>query len=156
QELRDRNLPPHEVVSPYTCLYINTGKNKLLVDTGAGFAPTNGKLFENLETEGIAAADIDTIILTHGHADHIGGTTIGDAAPAFPNARYVMWQSEWDFWSQEQPDLRSMSADEHIKHLLVEFAHAKLPPIQGHIDLLDREKEIVPGIHAIPAPGHTP
>ena len=48
QELIDHNLPPREVISPYTCLYINTGKNRLLVDTGAGFAPTNGKLLENL------------------------------------------------------------------------------------------------------------
>ena len=156
QELRDHNLPPHEVLSPYTCLYINTGKNRLLVDTGAGFAPTNGKLFENLTAEGIAAADIDTIILTHGHADHIGGTTTDNATPAFPNARYVMWQEEWDFWSQEQPNLKPMPADEHIKHLLIEFAHAKLPPLRGQIDLLDREKEVVPGIYAIPAPGHTP
>jgi glyoxylase-like metal-dependent hydrolase (beta-lactamase superfamily II) len=124
------------VISPYTCLYINTGRNRLLVDTGAGFAPTNGKLIENLAALDIAAADIDTIILTHGHADHIGATTVDNAT--------------------DQPNLASMPADEHIKHLLVEFAHTKLPPIRGHIDLLDRETEIVPGIYAIPAPGHTP
>jgi glyoxylase-like metal-dependent hydrolase (beta-lactamase superfamily II) len=131
QELIDHNLPPREVISPYTCLYINTGENRLLVDTGAGFAPTNGKLLENLAGLGIAAADIDTIVLTHGHADHIGGTTSDNASPAFPNARYVMWETEWNFWTQEQPDLAAMPADEHIKHLFVDFAHARLPPIRG-------------------------
>src|ERR1700752_1318024 len=55
EELRNRGLPPHEVLSPYTCLFVNTGTNQLLVDTGAGFAPTNGKLLENLAALGIAA-----------------------------------------------------------------------------------------------------
>jgi glyoxylase-like metal-dependent hydrolase (beta-lactamase superfamily II) len=140
QELRDHNLPAHEVISPYTCLLVNTGKNRLLVDTGAG----------------VAAADIDTIVLTHGHADHIGGAADSLGAPLFLNARYVMWQSEWEFWNQERPDLGTMPADDHIKHLLIDFAHAKLPPIRGQIDLIDREIEIVPGIYAIQAPGHTP
>ncbi len=156
QELRDHNLPAHEVISPYTCLFVNTGKNRLLVDTGAGFAPTNGKLLDNLAAVGVAAAEIDTIVLTHGHADHIGGAADSLGAPLFPNARYVMWQSEWEFWNQERPDLGTMPADDHIKQLLIDFAHAKLPPIRGQIDLIDREIEIVPGVYAIPAPGHTP
>jgi glyoxylase-like metal-dependent hydrolase (beta-lactamase superfamily II) len=156
QQLRDHNLPAHEIISPYTCLLVNTGKHRLLVDTGAGFAPTNGKLLDNLAAVGVAAADIDTIVLTHGHADHIGGAADSLGAPLFPNARYVMWQAEWEFWNQERPDLGTMLADDHIKHLLIDFAHAKLPPIRGQIDLIDREIEIVPGVYAIPAPGHTP
>ena len=156
QELRNHNLPTNEVISPYTCLLVNTGKNRLLVDTGAGFAPTNGKLIDNLAAIGVAAADIDTIVLTHGHADHIGGASDSAGAPLFPNARYVMWQSEWEFWNQEHPDLAAMPVDDHLRHLLIDFAHAKLPPIRSQIELIDREIEIVPGIYAIPAPGHTP
>ena len=156
QELRDHNLPTNEIISPYTCLLVNTGKHRLLIDTGAGFAPTNGKLVENLAAVGVAPADVDTIVLTHGHADHIGGTADGAGASIFPNARYVMSQTEWDFWAQERPDLGGMGVDDHLKGLLIDFAHAKLPPIQKQLDLIDREVEIVPGVHAIPAPGHTP
>jgi glyoxylase-like metal-dependent hydrolase (beta-lactamase superfamily II) len=156
QELRDHNLPANEIISPYTCLFVNTGKHRLLVDTGAGFAPTNGKLLDNLAAVGVAAAEIDTIVLTHGHADHIGGASDSAGAPIFPNARYVMWQSEWDFWNQERPDLAAMPVDDHLRHLLIDFAHAKLPPVRGQLELIDREIEIVPGVFAIPAPGHTP
>lgn len=155
EELRDHNLPADEVISTYTCLLIDTGAHKLLVDTGAGFAPTNGKLFEHLAAEGVSPAAIDTVILTHGHADHIGGTTV-ESGLAFPNARYVMWRSEWEFWNQERPDLRAMPVDEHLRGLLVDFAHAKLPPVAEQLELIEREAEIVPGIHAIAAPGHTP
>ncbi|MDQ3928175.1 MAG: MBL fold metallo-hydrolase, partial [Chloroflexota bacterium] len=128
----------------------------VLVDTGAGFAPTNGKLIKNLAVEGIQAQDIDTVILTHAHADHIGGNAQGVGEATFPNARYVMWEGEWNFWMQDQPDLRRMPVDEHIKQLLVDSAHAALPPIQAHLELVDHEVEIVPSIRVLPAPGHTP
>lgn len=154
--LQEHNLPPHEILSPYTCFYINTGRHRVLIDTGAGFAPTNGKLFANLAAAGITPASIDTVILTHGHADHIGGNVDATGAIAFPNARYVMWQVEWEFWTQEQPNLDPMPVEEHLKQLLVDYAHHKLPPIEAQLELIDREREIVPGILAVPAPGHTP
>jgi hypothetical protein len=79
-----------------------------------------------------------------------------DAArkPAFPNARYVMSRTEWDFWTSN-PDLRNNGLDDHVKELLVSCARNNLPPLQECIELLDGEKEIVPGVYAIPAPGHT-
>ena len=159
QAIRAYDIEPEKWekwVSPYTCLMINTGRNQVLVDTGAGdMAPTTGKLIANLRAEGIAPEDIDTIILTHGHPDHIGGNTDTEGKLAFPNARYVMWKGEWDFWTSE-PDLARLKVDEHIKHLLVAFARKNLPPIQHQLCLLDQEVEIVPGIHAVTAPGHTP
>jgi glyoxylase-like metal-dependent hydrolase (beta-lactamase superfamily II) len=155
-ELQAHDLPPHEVVSPYTCLVVDTGRHRVLVDTGAGFAPTNGKLVENLAGLGIAPTDIDTVVLTHGHADHVGGNTDAAGSPTFPKARYVMSRDEWAFWTQDQPDLRSMPADEHLKHLLVESAHAKLRPLHERVELIAGESEIVPGVQAIAAPGHTP
>ena len=143
-----------EWTSPYICLVVNTSDHLVLVDTGAGgLAPSTGRLLQNLRAEGIAPEDIDTVILTHGHPDHIGGNTDAEGKLTFPNARYAMWKDEWDFWTSEQAEQR---LDEHVRELLLKFARKNLPPIQGQVDLFDREVEIVPGIRAVAAPGHTP
>jgi glyoxylase-like metal-dependent hydrolase (beta-lactamase superfamily II) len=155
--LRQHNIQPEqwaEWISPYICLLVNTVQHRVLVDTGAnGLDPNTGRLLQNLQAEGIALEDIDMVILTHCHPDHIGGNTLDQGTLAFPNARFAMWKAEWDFWTSEQAE---ESLDEHIREVLLRVARKNLPPIQGRLDLIEREREIVPGIQAIAAPGHTP
>ncbi len=157
QALREHNLYPEqwsEWVSPYICLVIKTDEHRVLVDTGAGgLDPNTGKLLQNLRAAGITPEDIDTVIITHAHPDHIGGNTDNEGRPAFPNAKYVMWQDEWDYWTSEQAETK---LDEHVRDILLGCARKNLPPIQGRLYLVDRETEIVPGIKATAAPGHTP
>ena len=156
QVLHKHNIQPGEITVPYTCLVIKTGRHQVLVDTGAGeLAPSTGHLLQNLRSEGIEPGDIDTVILTHGHPDHIGGNIDSEGKPAFPSARYVMWKDEWDFWASE-PSLAQLKVEEEMKQVLRTFAHKNLSPLQAQLQLIDRESEIVPGILAVAAPGHTP
>ncbi len=157
QALREHDIEPGEIAAPWTCLFINTGQHWVLADTGggAGPVPSAGRLLPNLQAEGIEPVHIDTVILTHGHPDHIGGSTDAEGRPAFPNARYVMWKDEWEFWTSE-PDLARLEVGEDLRQFILMLARKNLPPIKGQLDLLDRETEVLPGIQAIPAPGHTP
>jgi glyoxylase-like metal-dependent hydrolase (beta-lactamase superfamily II) len=157
QTLRQHDLQPEkwtEWVSPYICLVIDTGKHRVLVDTGAGsLAPSTGKLLQNLQAAGIALEDIDTVILTHGHPDHIGGNTDDEGKLVFTRAQYIMWKAEWDFWNSEEA---TNKLDENVRGVLVGYARKNLPPILRQLNLVDTETEILPGIQAIAAPGHTP
>ena len=155
--LREHNLAPEqwsEWVSPYICLVIETGEHRVLVDTGAdGLGPNTGRLLKNLKIEGIDPEDIDTVILTHGHPDHIGGNTDNEGKVVFTKAQYIMWKDEWDFWNSAKA---TMKLNEHVREVLLGCARKNLPPIQHQLCLVDREAEILPGIQAIAAPGHTP
>lgn len=157
--LKDHNLDIskwREYVSPYPSVLINTGQHRVLVDTGEGnLEPTTGKLIPNLRAEGIAPEDIDTVILTHAHPDHIGGNIDDKGRPAFPNARYVMSRDEWDFWIPK-PNLTALDISKSDKELLIKCAHDYLLPIQNQVELVDYEKEIVPGVFGVAALGHTP
>ncbi len=158
QVLSAHNLPSDQIVCPYTCLLIRTPRNTLLLDTGGGnIVPGGGKLLQNLESAGARASDIDTVILTHAHPDHISGILSAEGKPAFPNAHFVMWKSEWDFWTAENIDLSASQLPDELKtSLLIAAARRFLPPIQNQIELIERETEIVPGVHLVPAQGHTP
>ncbi len=155
-ELRAREIVSGHLVLPYLCLVLVSGPDRVLVDTGAAsLAPSTGNLLRNLKEENIAPEDITAVVLTHGHPDHIGCVLNASGQPAFPNARYIMSSVEWKFWVSG-PDLRSSKIDAHIQQLLVGCAQANLPPLSDHIELIDRETEIVPGVSVIPSPGHTP
>lgn len=140
--------------STYNCLLIETASNRILVDTGAdGIGPDTGRLLFNLQQESVNPEDIDLVILTHGHPDHLGGNTDKEGNPVFPKARWVMWKEEWEFWTSDQPEKQLA---EHGRDILIGSARKNLLPLRGRLDLIDQEAEIISGIRAIPAPGHTP
>jgi glyoxylase-like metal-dependent hydrolase (beta-lactamase superfamily II) len=138
-----------------TCLLIKTGKQTVLIDTGfgAGMKAGGGMLLKNLKENEIQPKDIDTVILSHGHLDHIGGNMGADQKPNFPQARYVMHKKEWEFWSNK-PDLSSMN--ETMQKEILAAVNKNLLSLKNQISLVDAGKDILPGFQYIDAPGHTP
>jgi len=158
KELQARGLRTDAIESTFTCHLVTTARNKVLIDTGAGrLAPSTGKLLENLTKAGVAAKEIDTVILTHAHPDHIGGAIDAEGKAVFPNARYLVGKDEYDFWTSENPDLSAMRVPDEIKiGLILATARRSLPPLRKQIELVSKELEVVPGIHMVRAAGHTP
>jgi glyoxylase-like metal-dependent hydrolase (beta-lactamase superfamily II) len=157
QGLGRRHLDQERVLSPYTCLLIETGRHTVLVDTGAGeYLPTTGAIRARLEMAGVRPKDVDTVVLTHAHPDHIGGAIDGCGRPAFPNASYRISELEWEFWTGARTDLRGLRVPDEMKQSIHSAARRCLGPLRHHIEPVSRETEVVPGVFAIPAPGHTP
>src|SRR4030042_5311846 len=102
--LSAQNIRLDQWVEVLNCLVIKTDANCVLIDTGIGihdWAPNAGRLLRNLCDEGIEPNNIDTVIISHAHGDHIGGNTDHEGQAAFPQARYYMHKDEWDFWTSE-------------------------------------------------------
>lgn len=140
-------IDPERITLSYTCLLIELGGARVLIDGGAG-----GALFELLERLEIAPDTIDALVLSHAHMDHYAGHLDAEGAKRFPGARYLMWGDEWRHYTSDEQLARDR------KRLGDNFATLEqhFLPLGEHLELLDTTNpEIVPGITAVPAPGHT-
>ena len=134
---------------------VNTGSKLVLIDTGAAnlFGPTLGNLIANLKAAGYQPEQVDEIYVTHMHADHVGGLMAGDKL-AFPNATVRADQHDADFWLSKA-NLDKAPADAKG---FFQGAMASLNPYvaAGKFKPFDGDTELVPGIKAVAARGHTP
>lgn len=135
-----------------TAHLVEAGDRTVLVDSGASglFGPTLGRLPAGLAALGVAPEDIDAVLVTHLHLDHIGGL-LKDGAPAFPNASLHVSQADIDFWTDEA---RTAAAPEDFRAFF-EVASATLAAYGDRVAPIAADEEVLPGFTAVPLPGHT-
>jgi glyoxylase-like metal-dependent hydrolase (beta-lactamase superfamily II) len=150
---RQAGLDPSKVEISINAFLIHTGSRLVLVDAGAGRVfPDGGRIVQSLRAAGYRPEDVTDIMITHIHADHSAGLTV-DGKAVFPNAVVHVRRREAAFWFDPANDTR------YPRHAHA-FAQARkdLVPYQQarRVQYFDADGEIVPGIRAIAAPGHTP
>ncbi len=134
---------------------VHTGSNLVLIDAGAAkaFGPTLGVILDNIRAAGYDPAQIDTVLLTHLHADHAAGLVF-DGKPAFPNADVRVAKEDAAFWLSEEIAAKAPKEAQPFFQL----ARAAVAPYQasGRFKPYAAGEALVPGITAVPAYGHTP
>jgi glyoxylase-like metal-dependent hydrolase (beta-lactamase superfamily II) len=133
---------------------VNTGDRLVLIDAGAGtlFGPTLGKLVDQIRSAGYQPEQVDEILITHMHPDHVGGLA-ANGQRVFANATVHAHQRDADFWlSQARADAAPAEAKGYFQG-----AMASLSPYQkaDKLKTFGKDGEVVPGITATAAHGHT-
>jgi glyoxylase-like metal-dependent hydrolase (beta-lactamase superfamily II) len=136
------------------CYAVRSEGRTVLVDTGVGPGPLDflggarGKLRADMRSKGVQPDEIETVVLTHLHPDHVGwNLTSGETRkPTFPNARYLVPQADWDLFTK--PEMQSQAP--HVKYSVM--------PLQdlGVMDLVSGERAVTSELTTLPTPGHTP
>ena len=133
---------------------INTGTKLVLVDTGAAglFGPTLGKLLSNLKAAGYTPDQVDAVLITHMHPDHVGGLVDGDKL-VFPNATIRADKHDSDFWL-DQANMDKAPADGKG------FFQGAMASLNRYVkasrfSAFDGNTELVPGVKAVASRGHT-
>lgn len=135
---------------------INTGTHLVLVDTGASqlFGPTLGFALQNLQASGYAPDQVDTVIITHLHADHMGGLNDEDGKPVFPKATVWVSQMDNDYWLSEKEAEAAPKERQPFFKMARDVAAPYLAA--GQWKTFKDGTTLVPGVQAVKANGHTP
>lgn len=143
QAYADIGLSLDEADNSMNILVAKMGRETVLVDTGMGIQSGRGHLLERLPLAGIKPEDITLIVITHSHGDHVLGLLTEGGQAAFPNATYVISKVEMDFW-------QGRTGEQTEQQAIIDMMKEK------GLRLIDMDEMIMPGLTAIPAPGHTP
>ncbi len=149
-------MPEGKVTIPFSPMLVNTGSKLVAIDTGNGLganAASKGAVGQarlNMEAAGIDPKQVDIVVISHFHGDHIGGLKNADGGPAFPNAEIKVPTVEAAFWGD---DANASKANGFNK---AQFPNVKKMMTGLKVTHYDANKEVAPGITSIFTPGHTP
>ena len=146
-------LPGNAMQIGFTPVVVNTGAELILFDAGngAGRGETRGHLLKSLAAAGFSADQIDVVVITHYHPDHIGGL-ITDSKPTFPNARYVTGEAENNFWTSKAV---AESSDKKMQGRS-KLVQSQVVPLAEKFSYIKPGADVVTGITSVDAFGHTP
>ena len=149
------NFLGEQVETSHNSFLVNTGDKLALVDAGAGtlLGPQTGKLLSNLRAAGYRPEQVDEVYLTHMHTDHIGGLMSGDHR-AFPNAIVRADKRDTDYWLSEENMRRAPAQEKRF----FDASMVSLSPYReaSKLNTFEGAADLIPGIQAQPAYGHTP
>jgi len=153
--LRDAHLPKMGFTTPLNTWLINTGQKLILVDAGGGthFAPSIGRLPQNLAAAGVSPSAIDAVVITHPHPDHIPGVITADHKMLFPNATLYVNENDHAFWTSA--DIRGKAPEEFRGFFDLAVNAIKPYAAAGKLSLYKDGAEFAPGVRAAACYGHT-
>lgn len=149
--MRENLLPETRFANGFNPVFVETGDTLVLFDTGMGpmgRANGLGRLVERMGAAGLSPEDVDIVVLTHMHGDHIGGL-MEEGRPTFPNARYVAGQVEFDFWTSAEAKAGPRADN-------AKLVEANVVPLKDKTRFIAEGAEVAPGITAHEAFGHSP
>ena len=154
QAAQEAFLPTDALPIVFTTLVLRQNDRLTLIDTGNGDmgAPTTGQWMANFRAAGFDPAQVNTVVISHFHGDHINGLRLKDGTAVFPKAEVMVPAAEWDFWMD---DARMNQAPEGMRGGF-QGARRVFGPMAGDVKRYEGNKEIVPGLTSIAASGHTP
>ena len=131
---------------------LKIGGKKVIIDTGTGtskmFGDATGRLVNNMKAAGVDPTTIDAVVLSHCHPDHAGGMVDAAGKPVFPYADVYVNEEDYKFWTDEA----KLSGD---MKPFIEYARTNLLPYKDKLKFIKGGQEVLPGLQAIDAPGHT-
>ena len=135
---------------------VQRGDRIMLVDAGTAscFGPALGKVVANLRAAGYRPEDVDTVLVTHAHPDHLCGVATADGAAAFPNAALWLAGADVDFWTGDGAEAKAPAP---MRPLFGMARNAVAPyAAAGRLHRFGPGDAIAPGVQALATPGHTP
>ena len=150
---------PDMIAVPYSPIVVNTGAKLVVIDTGTGEANFErskgaaGQFHTNLKAAGIDRNQVDTVIISHFHGDHINGLLTPDNKPSFPNAEILVPAAEWKYF-MDDAEMGKQTSD-RMKGVFTNLRRV-FDALSRKVTPYEPDKELAPGITSVASYGHTP